>query len=143
MELWHILIVLGIIALIAEVFTAGFISSAIGIGLFFAAIGNYLEFDTKWQILLFSLGVALTYFFVRPLIMRYGYKNKIKTNQTALMGRMGIVTEEINSKLNTGRIRIDGDDWKARGVNDDVISIGLTTEVVDIESIVLIVELKK
>ena len=144
MEAWHILVTLGIIALIAEIFTAGFISSAIGVGLFFAAIGNYLDLDAKWQILLFALGLALAYLFIRPIMMKYGYgSDKIETNQGALIGRTGVVTEEINNKLNTGRIRIDGDDWKARIIDDGAIKLGEVVEVVGVKSIILIVNQKK
>jgi len=141
MEGWHILIIIGIFALIIEIFTAGFISGSIGIGLLFAAIGNYFELETKWQILLFSLGIALTYFLIRPIITKYGFKNNnIKTNQSALIGKRGTVSQEINVIKNSGRITIDGDDWKAKTENNDIIKIGTIVKVVAIESIVLIVK---
>jgi len=141
METWHILIAIGIIAFIAEIFTTGFISGAIGIGLMFAAIGNYIGLEIKWQILLFAFGVALTYFLVRPIITKYGYrKDKVKTNQDALINRNGTVTEEINFLRNSGRIKIDGDDWKAKSLNNEIIQIGTIVIVVEIDSIVLIVK---
>lgn len=141
MEEWHILVTIGIIAFIIEIFTAGFISGSIGIGLLFAAIGNYLGLEIKWQILLFALGIAFTYFLIRPIITKYGYRNnKIKTNQDALIDKKGIVTQEINYKQNTGRVKIDGDDWKAKTKNNDIIQIATTIKVVAIESIVLIVK---
>ncbi len=141
METWHILIAIGIIAFIAEIFTAGFISGAVGIGLMFAAIGNYIELEIEWQILLFAFGVILTYFLIRPIITKYGYrKDKIKTNQDALINKNGIVTEEIHPMKNTGRIKIDGDDWKAKSLNNEIIHVGTIVTVVEIESIVLIVK---
>jgi membrane protein implicated in regulation of membrane protease activity len=141
MEPWHILVTIGIIAFIIEIFTAGFISASIGIGFLFAAIGSYLGLEIKWLILLFALGVALTYFLIRPIIAKFGYRNnKTKTNQDALIGKNGTVTQEINHKLNTGRVKIDGDDWKAKTKNNDIIQIGTTIKVVAIDSIVLIVK---
>lgn len=141
METWHILIAIGIIAFIAEIFTAGFISGAVGIGFIFAAIGNYFGLEVKWQILLFAFGVALTYFLIRPIITKYGYrKDKVKTNQDALINKNGTVTEEIHPIKNTGRIKIDGDDWKAKSSNNEIIQIGTIVTVVEIESIVLIVK---
>lgn len=137
METWHILIAIGIIAFIAEIFTAGFISGAVGIGLIFAAIGNYFGLEVKWQILLFAFGVALTYFLIRPIINR---KDKVKTNQDALINKNGTVTEEIHPVKNSGRIKIDGDDWKAKSLNNEIIQIGTIVTVVKIESIVLIVK---
>lgn len=141
METWHILITIAIIAFIAEIFTAGFISGSIGIGLLFAAVGNYLELEVKWQITLFASGVAITFFLVRPIINKYGYrKSKVKTNQEALINKKGTITEEINPLNNTGRVSIDGDDWKAKTTRNKIIKVGETVKVVGIESIILVVK---
>jgi len=141
MEEWHILVTIGIIAFIIEIFTAGFISGSIGIGFLFSAIGNYFGLEIKWQILMFAFGVSLTYFLVRPIITKYGYRNnKIKTNQDALINRDGTVTQEINPLKNTGRISIDGDDWKASTKTGEIIKVGTLVKVVAIESIILFVE---
>ena len=141
METWHLLVILGIIAFIAEIFTTGFIMGSMGIGFFFAAVGNYLGLATSWQIILFALGVALTYFLIRPIITKYGYrKSNVQTNKDALMGKRGIVTQEIDSAKNTGRVQIDGDDWKAITNQTDIIPVGTPVKVVAIDSIILIVE---
>ncbi len=141
MEIWHILITLAIIAFIAEIFTAGFISASIGIGFLFAAFGNYLGLETKWQISLFSLALLLTYFLIRPIMQKIGYRaSSIKTNQEALLGKIALVSEKINATKNTGRINLDGDNWKAKSKDGEEISEGTKVRVVAIESIVLIVE---
>jgi membrane protein implicated in regulation of membrane protease activity len=140
MEVWQILVTLGIIAFIAEIFTAGFISGSVGIGFFFAAAGSYFDLELKWLILLFSLGVALTYFLIRPVILKIGYRNSVKTNRDALIGRTGIVTEEIDNRQDKGRVKVDGDDWKARVAGEEVIPAGANVKIIAIESIVLIVE---
>lgn len=141
MEVWHILITIGILAFIAEIFTAGFISASIGIGLLFAAAGNYFGLEIKWQILLFALGVALSYFLIRPLITKYGYRaDKTKTNKDALIDKVGKVTQEIDNEKNTGRVSIDGDDWKAVSKSNEIIEVGQKVKVIDIDSIVLIVQ---
>lgn len=141
MEEWHILVTVAIIAFMVEIFTAGFISGSVGIGLLFAAAGNYFGLEIKWQIILFAFGVALTYFLIRPIINKYGYrKNEVKTNQDALIEKSGIVTQEIDPAKNTGRVTIDGDDWKATSKSNDIIQVGITVKVVAIDSIILFVE---
>ena len=140
MELWHILLTLGIVAFIFEIFTAGFIAGSVGIGFFFAAAGSYFGLNAKWQILLFSVGVLLTFFLIRPFIMKVGFKEKIRTNADALPGKTGRVTEEIDPAKNTGRVSIDGDDWKAIPKDHQIIKAGTVVRVVDIDSITLIVE---
>ncbi len=141
MEAWQILITLGIIAFIVEIFSSGFIAGTIGIGLFFAAAGNYFNLEIKWQILLFATGIAFTYFFIRPVINKLGFrKNHVKTNRDALIGKTGIVIQGINPAKNTGRVKIDGDDWKAVSLNKEFIEIGTQVKVIDIDSIVLYVK---
>ena len=140
MEVWHILITLGIVAFIIEIFTAGFIAGSAGIGFFLAAAGSYFGLNVKWQILLFSVGVLLTFFLIRPFILKVGFKEKIKTNAEALPGKTGRVTVDIDHTKNTGRVAIDGDDWKAVSKNQEIIKTGTLVRVVDIDSITLIVE---
>ena len=141
METWHILVILGILAFIVEIFTSGFIMGSMGIGFFFAAAANYMGLATSWQIILFALGVALTYFLIRPLITKYGYrKDAVQTNKDALIGKKGVVTEAIDLSKNTGRVKIDGDDWRAISNQTEIIPAGTTVKVVSIDSIILIVE---
>jgi len=141
MDTWYILAAIGIVAFIIEIFTTGFIAGSVGIGFFFAAAGNYFGLAVEWQILLFATGLTLTYFLIRPLINKYGYgKEAVRTNRDALIGRTGKVTEEINTEKNTGRVAIDGDNWKAVARQHDSIPAGTTVKVVDIDSIILFVE---
>jgi len=139
-EIWHILVFLGIVSFAIEIFTIGFVAGSVGIGFFFAAILNYLGAAIEWQIILFSIGVILTYFVIKPLFNKVGYGEKIDTNQDALINKTGRVTQEINPELNTGRVSIDGDDWKAISKNGDIVALNKNVKVVGINSIVLIVE---
>lgn len=141
MEIYHILILLGIIAFIGEIFTAGFISGAIGVGFFFAAISNYLQLETKWQILSFSIGLILTFFFVRPILNKIGFsKDTPQTNSDGLIGKIGIVKEQIDGNTTMGIVSIDGDHWQAKSIDDTIIEIGHKVEVVNISSIILFVK---
>jgi len=98
--------------------------------------------ETKWLILLFAIGVGITYFLFRPLIVKYGYKQgqAVKTNQEAFIGRKGVVTEEVNEENQTGRIKIDGVEWNARTEDGEHILLGEKAEVLAVDSIVLIVK---
>lgn len=65
-------------------------------------------------------------------------------NKEALIDRRGIVVEEISMAKNTGRIRIDGDEWKAVIDGDQVFALGASVRVISIENSVLLrVELFK
>ncbi|NLN29626.1 MAG: NfeD family protein [Bacteroidales bacterium] len=142
MEAYHILIVIGILLFIAEIFLPGFIAGSLAIGAFLAALASFLGLGVKWQILIFSLGVLVTFFTIRPLMIKSERRSggKIKTNQEALIGRTGKVVETIDNHENTGRISIDGDVWRSKSTDDSVIQEGTNVEIIGITSIILMVK---
>ncbi len=72
---------------------------------------------------------------------KYAYKRSdgFKTNIDAMVGRHAQVTEEINNENNRGLVSLDGDIWQARSQNNEVIPKGTLVEIIQINSIVLIV----
>jgi len=140
-EVWHYIIVAAFLAFIIEVFTAGFIAGSVGIGLLLAALANVLGWDVEWQIVVFSGGLAASFFAIKPVMEKLIYnKDAEKTNQEAMIGKVGRVLEEINTAKGTGRVKLDGDDWKAEVEDGSIIEVGKSVDIVRIESIVLIVK---
>ena len=82
---------------------------------------------------------------VRPIAIKMFFhkdKNARKSGVDALIGRVGVVSETIDSAANTGRVSIDGDDWKAVAADGDVIEKGEQVEVLEVNSVVLTVKKK-
>jgi len=143
MEIYHILIVSAIIFFIIEIFTASFISASIGVGLLCAAFANFVDYSTNWQIYAFSIGLAVSFFTIRPIFSKLAYNSDDKkSNQGAMIGRSAIVIEKISVHEDTGLIKLDGDVWKARTTDSKTINVGEEVEIVNINSIILIVKLK-
>jgi len=140
-EMWHYLIAIAILSFIIEIFTIGFIAGSVGIGFLLAALGNYLGLSTEMQIFLFSGGLSVSFFTIKPIMVKLIYnKNAEKTNVEAMIGKKGRVLEEINMAEGKGRVKIDGDDWKAITEDNSVIREGEMVEIVRLESIVLLVK---
>ena len=144
METWHILVTLGILAFLIEIFTISFFFISIGIGFFFASIANYLGLDIKFQILSFSIGIITTYFLIRPILQKYAYKevSGLKMNGDALIGQIVEVVEDIDNTNNKGRVKIGGESWKAVSSNGNKINKGNKVEIINKESITLFVKIK-
>ena len=66
-------------------------------------------------------------------------EEKVKTNANAMVGRRGTVCSAIEG-VEGGRVVVDGVDWKARSVDGEDIAEGEKVEIVEIDSIVLIVK---
>lgn len=142
MEAWHIWVIVALLFVIVEVFTSGFAVMCISIGALFGAGASLLEWDVKWQLLAFSIGTVLAFLTVRPLVQRFLYnkQHEVKTNVAALIGRKAVVTERIEGELRSGRVKVDGDDWKAVAKDGAVIEEGEAVEIEEVNSVILTVK---
>ena len=137
MEIYVVWLIVALVLLIVELFTASFGVVCFSFGAAAAGIAAYFNLGTVWQLALFSIVSFVAFVFIRPVIVKFLLKKKdeVLTNADAVVGRIGVVTEEINADKNTGRVKIDGDDWKA--VSSENIALGEKVEVMSRESIIL------
>lgn len=71
-------------------------------------------------IVFFSLSVILI-IFTKPFVSKYLKIGQEKTNIDAIIGKEGIVLEDINNLKGTGLVKISGQNWTARSLDDDYI----------------------
>ena len=141
MEYYYWLIA-AIVLVIIEICTAGFGALCFAIGAAFSALVSGLGGNLTWQIVVFVVVSLLTFIFLRPVVMRFLDKKSkdVKTNAEAIIGRKGVVSERIDATQHTGRVAIDGDDWKAVSEDGSVIEKGADVEIIKLESIVVTVK---
>ena len=139
---WHWWMYTGILLFIIEIFSLSFIFACLGIGAISAAIGAYLGYDLDAQLVVVAITTLVSLFLIRPLLYKKGMRDvdKIKTNTDALVGRIGLVTHTIDNANNKGRVSIDGDQWRAHALNNDIIEEHTQVEIVDIESTIVTVK---
>ena len=142
MEVWHIWVIVALIFVIVEIFTSGFAVMCISFGCLFGAATSALDWDVKWQLLAFAVGTVLAFVTVRPLVYKFFYKksHEVKTNADALVGRRAIVTERIEGELHPGRVKVDGDDWKAVSLDAEPVEVGDAVEIAAINSVIVTVK---
>ena len=107
-----------------------------------AAVLLFTGIASSWQVGLFAIGTFLAFIFVRPFVLKLMDKkaNKsVTTNMDNLIGRKAVVTEKIE-KDGYGRVKIDGDDWKARMEDDSEAEVGEKVTILSNESIILTVK---
>lgn len=142
MEVYQIWLIAAIVLVIIEICTAAFGSICFAIGAAFSAVAAGLGVGITWQIVIFAVVSLLTFVFLRPVVMRFLDKKSkdVKTNADAIVGRKGVVSERIDAKQHTGRVAIDGDDWKAISEDGSVIEKDTTVEIVKLDSIIVTVK---
>ena len=142
MQAYLIWLIAAIVLVIFEVCSATFGAICFAIGAGFSALAAGLGANLTWQIIVFAIVSLLTFIFLRPFMLKFlDRKSKdVKTNADALVGRKGIVSERIDMAQHTGRVAIDGDDWKAVTEDGSVIEKGVEVEIVKLDSIILTVK---
>lgn len=141
MEYYQIWLIAAIILVIIELLTAGFGVICFAIGALFSALSAYLGLGLLWQLLVFAVTSVLTFIFLRPVMIKLlERKSKdVKTNADALIGKTALVSETIDATQNTGRVAVDGDDWKAVSADGSIINKGEKVKIVSRDSIILTV----
>ena len=141
-EIWHIWLIVAGIFFIVEIFSNTFVFLCFSLGCVVSAVCAYFGMGYVWQILVFSIVTFISFFTVRPFMIKYGFRkmDKVKTNSDALEGKRGRVTETIDFSKNIGRVFVYGDDWKAISENYEIIPENEIIEVVKIDSTILIVK---
>lgn len=138
---WHWWMYIAVLFFIIEVFTPGFIVACLGLGSLVAAITAYMGYNMDAQFISFSVSTLISLFLIRPLLYKKGEKqDKIKTNTEALIGRVGSVSETIVNSSKSGRVLIDGDQWKALSHNNQIIELNAQVEVISIDSTIITVK---
>jgi membrane protein implicated in regulation of membrane protease activity len=145
MEVWHYWIIAGVLCLIAEIFTAGFVVGVLGIGCFGASAACFLGYGLTVQVICFTIATLLGFIFIRPLFMKfmYGKGDGGKIGVEALVGKYASVIVEIDNRRNKGRIRLGAEEWRAASENGNNIDEGQTVKVVRIDGATAYVEVDK
>ena len=142
MQPYQIWLIAAIVLIIFEICSATFGAICFAIGAGFSALAAGLGANLTWQIVIFAIASMLIFIFLRPFMMKFlDRKSKdVKTNADALVGRKAVVSERIDAAQHTGRVAVDGDDWKAVTADGSVIEKGVEVEIVKLDSIILTVK---
>ena len=134
--MWQIILCIGFIFLILEMFTPAMFFLNFAIAAFVCAILSvYVESITVLVIVFSLLSVVLIYT-LRPMLMK---NMKNKENETGMaskyVGKTATVIEEVTK--DKGVVSIYDERWQARNVEDGVIEAGKKVEIVNFESLIL------
>lgn len=142
MEAWHIWVIIALLCFVLEIFTTGFAVACFSFGAIAAAIGCACGLTLIWQIILFAVFSFLAFVYVRPFVLKHFFKSGDgrETNANAIVGRKGRVTTDIDPEKGSGRVAIDGDDWKAVSADGTPIAKGSLVEVTEVNSVIITVK---
>lgn len=139
-SIWWIWMILAAICIIGEVFTAGFFLLWFGIGALVAGLLAILGLGAGWQWAAFVVVSGVLFAISRRFAERFTKKQPPGIGADRFIGKRGLVLEEIDNAKNTGRIRIDKEEWRADSDTDVVIDVGSRVEVTRLDGTHMVVK---
>lgn len=130
--LWLVLLIL---FLVAEGATAAVTTIWFAIGAVVALIAAILGAEIWLQVVLFSVVSVVCLLALRPVLKKYIEPKKAKTNIDALIGKEGIVLEQIDNLAGTGKVKLGGMEWSAKSVTGAIIEKDTVIVVEKIEGV--------
>ena len=135
-------IVLGVVLVIAEIFTTTLFLVMLGAGAFAAAAAAALGAPVPVQALVFAVVSALTVVAVRPVIDRHR-RSALEAGEEpfgveAIEGSTAVVLEQVDAEQ--GRVKIDGELWMARAYDGtQVYAPGERVRVIEVKGVTVLV----
>jgi membrane protein implicated in regulation of membrane protease activity len=120
---------------VGELLTAGFFLAPFAVGGLLATVVDAAGVGEAVSVSVFIAVSLLTLVLVRPLVTRRLQSSPpTRTGAAALIGKRALVLERIANGEGVGCVKIDGEVWTARSLDDDrEIEAGTRVEVVDIK----------
>lgn len=135
-------IVLGVVLVVAEIFTTTLFLIMLAAGAFAAAAAAALGVPLPGQALVFAVVSALTLVMVRPTIQRHrrsaAESGEEPFGVEAIEGSTAVVLERVDA--NQGMVKIDGELWTARAYDGtQVYAEGERVRVIEVKGVVALV----
>lgn len=144
MSAWQIWTLLGVLLLVAEMFTPGFWLACLAIGAFAAGLVGLLPgVGATVEVIVGSVTSLASMVGLRPMLMRrfrIGSATELRTNVEALLGKTGVVTERIEGGTRQGRLVVEGENWRGASVDKGILEPGTRVMVVQVDGTTLLVE---
>lgn len=93
------------------------------------------------QAIVFLVSSVILLFLTKPLVDRFTRKDKnTQTNAYSIIGKKGVVIQDINNTLGFGQIKIANEIWSAKTENYITIEKGTEVNIIRIDGVKAVVE---
>lgn len=135
---WLIVLVL---CLLIEAITLGLTTIWFSFGALSAWIFSLITDNVLIQLTVFFVVSFIMLYFTRPIAIKYLKIGHTKTNYEGLIGQKAVVLSVIDNIHDKGIVKVNGQTWTARSINNDIIQKDAIVTIKEIKGVKLIVEL--
>lgn len=133
-------LVIAVVLFVVESLTVQMLCIWFAVGALVSMFASLLGVSTAAQFALFIVTSVAVLVIWQPFLKKRLTPEKTATNADAVIGQEGLVVEEIDNTLQTGRVSVGGLDWTARSEDGGIIPSRQRVMVKKIEGVKLIVE---
>ena len=137
---WYIWLIIAGLFIIIETFTSGFLIFWFGIGALVSMIISIFIEDIFIQTIIFIISSVILIFATKPFVKKFTNSQTISTNINSLIGKTGIVVKEIDNLASVGQVKVNGELWSAKSIDNQIISENTKVEIIKIDGVKLIVK---
>ena len=140
--MWQIWLIIAGLCFIIEMATVGFFVFWFGIGaLISMVVSIFFPENIILQSTIFVISSVILLLLTQPLVNKFTKKDKkIETNAYSIIGKKGIVVQDINPTFGVGQIKIAGEVWSAKTFDETIIEKGAEIKVIQIDGVKAVVE---
>ena len=140
--MWHIWLIIAGVCFVIEMMTVGFLVFWFGVGALLTMIVSLIFPDNIiLQTSIFVISSTLLIFLTKPLVKKLSKSDKkVATNAYSVIGKKGIVTQDINETHGIGQVKVAGEVWSAKTTDGSIIEKGTQIEVIKIDGVKAVVE---
>jgi membrane protein implicated in regulation of membrane protease activity len=139
-KIWWIWMALAALCVVGEMFTAGFFLLWFGVGAAVAGLLAILGLSFPWQLAAFVVVSGILLGVSRRFADRFSKKQPPGIGADRFIGLKGMVLEDIDNVENSGRVRLQKEEWRADSDGGEVIPVGARVEVVRLDGTHLVVK---
>jgi membrane protein implicated in regulation of membrane protease activity len=138
-NVWWIWIVLAALFFVGEIFTAAFFLLWFAVGAVAAGIVALVGGGFGLQLAVFIVASLILVVVSRRFADRFTKKQPPGIGADRFMGERCVVVERIDNVANTGRVRLDREEWRAESDTDEELSPGTRVVVTRVSGTRLVV----
>lgn len=111
---WVFWTILGVLLIVAEVFTAGFVLFWFGVAALAAAFAGLLGAGITFQFLIFAVvSIVLTALSRTIFVNYFAHREELKSAVDSLPGQIGIIVSASQGAMQSGEVKVFGSIWRA------------------------------
>ena len=142
-EIWWVWMAIAALFIVGEIFTQGFFLLWFGIGAAVAGVFAILGLGVGWQLGAFVVVSGVLFVVSRRFAEKVSKKQPPGIGADRFVGLEGIVLEEIDNVKNTGRVRVQKDEWRADSETGELIPEGEQIVVTRLDGTHMVVKIKR